>query len=353
MFAQFFGEFLHLVGKGFVVVFHRLRAHVATGGEHMAVLGDFGQGHAAAKTGLVEVVGDAGARFHLATPGGDGFGNAGDGGIVQLCLHAGFIGAGFLGGLVTGFAAGFVALWISRWKVAKGVRGIMPVVVIPLLSSLVIGVLMLVLLGRPIAAAMDGLTDWLGGLQGGSIILLGALLGAMMGFDLGGPVNKVAYTFGVTGLATAGLTPDSPQYKVMAAVMLGGMVAPLALALATVLRPRLFTEVERENGKAAWLLGASFISEGAIPFAAADPWRVILASTVGSAVTGAVSMGMGVSLVAPHGGVWVLPLVGNALGFVVAILAGVAVASALVVLLKQTRRVPVAAAGPVSAGQDA
>ncbi|QIK82594.1 PTS fructose transporter subunit IIC [Sanguibacter sp. HDW7] len=266
---------------------------------------------------------------------------------------AGFIGAGFLGGLVTGFAAGFVALWISRWKVAKGVRGIMPVVVIPLLSSLVIGVLMLVLLGRPIAAAMDGLTDWLGGLQGGSIILLGALLGAMMGFDLGGPVNKVAYTFGVTGLATAGLTPDSPQYKVMAAVMLGGMVAPLALALATVVRPRLFTEVERENGKAAWLLGASFISEGAIPFAAADPWRVILASTVGSAVTGAVSMGMGVSLVAPHGGVWVLPLVGNALGFVVAILAGVAVACALVVLLKQTRRVPVAAAGPVLAGQDA
>jgi len=262
---------------------------------------------------------------------------------------AGLVGAGFLGGLVTGFAAGFVALWISRWKVAKGVRGIMPVVVIPLLSSLVIGVLMLVVLGRPIAAAMDGLTSWLGGLQGASILLLGALLGAMMGFDLGGPVNKVAYTFGVTGLATVGLAPDAPQYKVMAAVMLAGMVAPLALALATVVRPRLFTEVERENGKAAWLLGASFISEGAIPFAAADPWRVIVASTVGSAVTGAVSMGMGVTLVAPHGGVWVLPLVGNAFGFVVAVLAGVVVACALVVLLKQTRKVPAAAAAVAGA----
>lgn len=262
---------------------------------------------------------------------------------------AGFVGAGFLGGLVTGFAAGFVALWISRWKVPKGVRGIMPVVVIPLLSSLVIGVLMLVLLGRPIAGAMEGLTDWLGGLQGGSILLLGALLGAMMGFDLGGPVNKVAYTFGVTGLATAGLTPDSPQYKVMAAVMLGGMVAPLALALATAVRPRLFTEVERENGKAAWLLGASFISEGAIPFAAADPWRIILASTVGSAVTGAVSMGLGVSLVAPHGGVWVLPLVGNPLGFVLAVLAGVAVSTVLVILLKQTRKVGAPVAEPVGA----
>ena len=262
---------------------------------------------------------------------------------------AGFVGAGFLGGLVTGFAAGFVALWISRWKVAKGVRGIMPVVVIPLLSSLAIGILMLVLLGRPIAGAMEGLTSWLSGLQGGSILLLGALLGAMMGFDLGGPVNKVAYTFGVTGLATTGLAADAAQYKVMAAVMLGGMVAPLALALATVVRPRLFTEVERENGKAAWLLGASFISEGAIPFAAADPWRIMLASTVGSAVTGAVSMGLGVSLVAPHGGVWVLPLVGNPLGFVLAVLAGVAVSTVLVILLKQTRKVAAPVAEPVAA----
>ncbi|PWD50410.1 PTS fructose transporter subunit IIBC [Serinibacter arcticus] len=248
-----------------------------------------------------------------------------------------FIGAGFLGGLVTGFAAGFIALWISRWKVPKGLRGIMPVVVIPLLSSALVGILMLVVLGRPIAALMEGLTTWLNGLPASQIVLLGLLLGAMMGFDLGGPINKVAYTFAVTGLATEGLASDATQYKIMAAVMISGMVAPLALALATTVRKKLFTDIERENGKAAWLLGASFISEGAIPFAAADPWRVIVSSTIGSAVTGALSMAFGVTLVAPHGGIWVLPLVGNALGFLLALVAGVLVTTALVVLLKHTR----------------
>ena len=248
-----------------------------------------------------------------------------------------FIGAGFLGGLVTGFAAGFIALWISRWKVPKGIRGIMPVVVIPLLSSALVGILMLVVLGRPIASLMEGLTSWLNGLPASQIVLLGLLLGAMMGFDLGGPINKVAYTFAVTGLATEGLASDATQYKIMAAVMISGMVAPLALALATTVRKKLFTEIEQENGKAAWLLGASFISEGAISFAAADPWRVIVSSTIGSAVTGALSMAFGVTLVAPHGGIWVLPLVGNALGFLIALVAGVLVTTALVVLLKQTR----------------
>ena len=254
------------------------------------------------------------------------------------------IGAGFLGGLVTGFLAGFVALWISRWKVPRGVRGIMPVVVIPLLSSLVVGVVTLVLIGRPIAAAMDGLSSWLEGLSGASAVLLGLLLGAMMGFDLGGPVNKVAYTFAVTGLATEGLTQDATQYRIMAAVMGAGMVAPLAMALASTVRSRLFTHAEQENGKAAWLLGASFISEGAIPFAAADPWRVILSSVVGSAVTGGLVMGFGSTLTAPHGGIWVLPLIGNPLLFLLAVVVGTLVTAAIVVLLKTIAHDPAVAA---------
>lgn len=254
------------------------------------------------------------------------------------------VGAGFLGGLVTGFLAGGVALWISRWNVPKGVRGIMPVVVVPLLSSAVVGVVMLVVVGRPIAAAMDGLTGWLNDLSGTSAVLLGVLLGAMMGFDLGGPINKVAYTFAVTGLATQGLAADATQYRVMAAVMAAGMVAPLAMALATTVRRRLFTHAEQENGKAAWLLGASFISEGAIPFAAADPWRVIVSSVLGSATTGALVMAFGSTLVAPHGGIWVLPLVGNPLGFLAAVVVGTLVTAAAVVVLKTLAHDPVVSA---------
>ena len=235
------------------------------------------------------------------------------------------IGAGFLGGLATGFIAGFLARWISSWNVHKGVRGVMPVVVTPLLSTLITVGLLITIIGRPIKA-----------LSGGSAIILGLVLGAMMGFDLGGPVNKAAYFFGVTGLSVAGAASDAPQLKIMAAVMAAGMVAPLAMALATTLRPKLFTEPEIENGKAAWLLGASFISEGAIPFAAADPVRVIASSVVGSAVTGALAMLLGPTLRAPHGGIWVLPLMGNFLGFVIALAAGVLVMTAIVVTLKSS-----------------
>ncbi|MFF1528192.1 PTS fructose transporter subunit IIC [Cellulomonas sp. NPDC058312] len=271
------------------------------------------------------------------------------------------VGAGFLGGLVTGFVAGFLALWISRWKVPKGVRGVMPVVVTPLLSSLITGFLMFVLIGRPIANLMDGLTNWLNGLSGSNLVLMGALLGVMMGFDLGGPINKVAYTFAVTGLATEGLAADAVQYQIMAAVMAAGMVAPLGLALATFVRKRLFTHAEQENGKAAVLLGLSFISEGAIPFAAADPWRVIVSSMVGSSVTGALTMAFGSGLRAPHGGVWVLPLISNPLGFLLAVLVGTAVTGLLVVVLKSLKPNPVvqaeqaadAAAQPVVAAQPA
>ncbi len=244
------------------------------------------------------------------------------------------MGAGFLGGIVTGLLGGLVAKWIASWKVHKGVRGVMPVVVIPLLSSLISVGLFITLLGRPITALSDGLNEWLTGLQGGSAFILGVVLGAMMGFDLGGPVNKVAYFFGTAGLAAAGTATDSTALTIMAAVMGAGMVAPLAMALATTVRPRLFSEPERENGKAAWLLGASFISEGAIPFAAADPVRVIVSSVIGSALTGGLIMVFGVTLRAPHGGIWVLPLMGGFLWFLVALAAGVLLMTAIVVTLK-------------------
>ena len=247
------------------------------------------------------------------------------------------MGAGFLGGLVTGIVGGLVARWISGWKVHKGVRGVMPVVVIPLLSTLITAGLFITLLGRPIVALTDALNDALSGLTGTSAILLGGILGAMMGFDLGGPVNKVAYAFATAGLAGAGAAADSPPLLIMAAVMSAGMVAPLAMALATTIRPKLFSEPERENGKAAWLLGASFISEGAIPFAAADPVRIMSSSVVGSAVTGALSMAFGLGIRAPHGGLWVTPIMGSItqiLLFVVALAVGVVVMASIVVFLK-------------------
>ena len=248
------------------------------------------------------------------------------------------MGAGFLGGIATGFIGGFVARWISRWNVPKGVRGVMPVVVIPLLSVLITAGLFITVLGRPITWLTTQLNDALSSLSGGSAVVLGLILGAMMGFDLGGPVNKTAYTFATTGLAAAGTATDAPQLKIMAAVMAAGMVAPLAMALATTLRPKLFSEPERENGKAAWLLGASFISEGAIPFAAADPARIIASSVIGSALTGGLAMLFGTTLRAPHGGIWVLPLIGNFLMFLVALVAGVLVMAAIVIVLKSREK---------------
>ena len=244
---------------------------------------------------------------------------------------AGFVGAGFIGGIVGGLIAGFAALWISRVNVPQWARGLMPVVVIPLFASLVVGLLMFLLLGRPLAAITSGLTSWLNGLSGGSVILLGVILGLMMCFDLGGPVNKAAYAF-----ATAGLNIAEPaSLRIMAAVMAAGMVPPLAMALATTLRPGLFSEPERENGRAAWLLGASFISEGAIPFAAADPFRVIPSMMAGGAVTGALIMAMDVTLKAPHGGIFVFFAIGKLLWFLVALAAGTVVGALAVIAAKQ------------------
>ncbi|MCX4738589.1 PTS fructose transporter subunit IIABC [Streptomyces antibioticus] len=257
------------------------------------------------------------------------------------------INAGFLGGLAAGLIAGGVVLSIQKVRIPAAVRGIMPVVVIPLISSAIVGFLMFVVIGKPIASAQKALTDGLNDLTGTNAILLGALLGLMMCFDLGGPVNKVAYTFATAGIAVA--SPGDSAMKIMAAVMAAGMVPPLAMALATTVRGKLFTPTERENGKAAWVLGASFISEGAIPFAAADPLRVIPASMVGGAVTGALSMAFGATLRAPHGGIFVVPLIGNPFLYLVAIAAGVCVTTALVVVLKGLRKPVPGGTGPAAA----
>ncbi|MBZ3908222.1 PTS fructose transporter subunit IIABC [Streptomyces griseiscabiei] len=248
------------------------------------------------------------------------------------------INAGFLGGLVAGLIAGGVVLGIQRVKIPPVLRGVMPVVVIPLISSFVVGFLMLVVIGKPIAEAQKGMTDWLSGLSGSNAVLLGVLLGLMMCFDLGGPVNKVAYAFATAGIAVQ--DPSPAAMKIMAAVMAAGMVPPLGMALATTIRKKLFTTAERENGKAAWVLGASFISEGAIPFAAADPLRVIPASMAGGAVTGALAMAFGSTLRAPHGGIWVTPLIGKPFLYLLAIAIGTAVTAGLVILLKGLRKAP-------------
>jgi PTS system fructose-specific IIC component len=243
-------------------------------------------------------------------------------GLLAVTIHAGFLG-GLLGGLI----AGFVALGLVRLtrNLPRAFLGLMPVVFIPLVSALIMGVVMIVLIGHPIALAMSGLTNWLAGLSGANAVLLGALLGLMMAFDMGGPVNKVAYAFGLASLA-------SGDTKIMAAVMACGMTPPIALALATVVRPRLFTPAERRAGEAAWLLGASFITEGAIPFAASDPLRVIPSIMFGSAVTGALSMAFGSTSRAPHGGIWVIALIGRPYYWFLAIVAG-SVAGAVCVMV--------------------
>ncbi len=254
-----------------------------------------------------------------------------------------FTGAGFIGGIVGGLLAGFIAWWIGTWPAPRWLRGLMPVVIIPLLASIVASGLMFLLLGRPIAWLMTEMTNGLNGLAAsGAIVGVGALLGLMMCFDLGGPVNKVAYAFAVAGLSAASASNDVP-YLVMAAVMCSGMVPPLAMALAsTVIARKQFSPVERENGVAAWLLGLSFISEGAIPFAAADPLRVIPASMVGGAVTGALTMLWGVGSRAPHGGIFVFFAIDPIWGFAGALLIGTVISALLVVAFKTWfRRTPV------------
>ncbi|BCW43091.1 fructose-specific PTS transporter subunit EIIC [Arthrobacter sp. StoSoilB5] len=264
---------------------------------------------------------------------------------------SGFMGAGFLGAIVGGLLAGYIAFQIGKLDVPRWLRGLMPVVIIPLLASLVASGLMFLILGAPIVALTKALNAGLSGLTGAGAILLGVILGLMMCFDLGGPVNKVAYSFAVAGLGTATVANQAP-WQIMAAVMAAGMVPPLAMALATVLDKKLFSLAERENGKAAWLLGASFISEGAIPFAAADPLRVIPASMVGGAVTGALSMAFAVTSKAPHGGIFVFFAIDNFLLFFLSIAVGVVITALLVIALKRwaVRKPVEAEAVPVAAG---
>lgn len=240
------------------------------------------------------------------------------------------VNAGFLGGIVGGIFAGLIAYALGTLKLPRWLGSMMPVVVTPLVTSLVAGLAMYLLLGAPLAWVMTTLQDWLTSMSGGSALVLGLILGAMMASDLGGPINKAAYLFATAGLSS-GATVNQ---EIMAAVIISGMVPPLAMALATTLRPKLFNENERENGKAAWLLGASFISEGAIPFASADPARVIPSTIVGGALAGAISMSAHVASPAPHGGIWIIGLAQNPLMFFVAVLAGTVVSALVYVVLK-------------------
>jgi PTS system fructose-specific IIC component len=216
------------------------------------------------------------------------------------------IGAGFIGGILAGFLAGYVAKAVAQHvKLPSGVESLKPILIIPLVASLVTGLVMIYVVGEPVAAILSALTTFLENMGSTNAVLLGILLGAMMCFDLGGPVNKAAYTFGVGLLA-------SETYGPMAAIMAAGMVPAIGMGIASFVARAKFSEPEREAGKASFVLGFCFISEGAIPFAAKDPLRVIPVCMVGGAITGALSMLVGAKLMAPHGGIFVL-LIPNAI----------------------------------------
>jgi PTS system fructose-specific IIC component len=238
------------------------------------------------------------------------------------------VNSGFLGGLVGGLLAGYLVYYLKKVTVPNLLKPLMAILFIPLVSALVIGLVMLLVLGPPIANIMDGLSNWLESMSTVNLVLFGALLGAMQAFDMGGPVDKTAYTFGVAMLAEGEFAP-------MAAIMVGGMTPPIALAIAAKLRPKKFSFAERKHADAAWIMGLSFITEGAIPFASADPLRVIPAQMIGSAVAGGLSMAFGCLLQAPHGGIFVLPLITNPVLYLVALVIGVAVTTALVILVKK------------------
>jgi PTS system fructose-specific IIC component len=252
--------------------------------------------------------------------------------IGGVLAGASFTGSGFLGGIIAGFLAGYVTLWLNKGIVLpRNLAGLKPVLILPLLSSLIVGLLMIYVVGTPVHLINVGLTNWLESMQTGSAIILGLILGLMMAFDMGGPVNKAAYAFSV-GLLS------SHVYLPMAAVMAAGMTPPLGLALATVLFKNRFTDDDREAGKAAWVLGLSFITEGAIPFAAEDPFRVIPSIMIGSAVTGALSMLFQCQLRVPHGGVFVLLIpnvVTNLPQYALAIVIGTIVTAGALFVLKR------------------
>ncbi|MCX7884164.1 MAG: fructose-specific PTS transporter subunit EIIC [Caloramator sp.] len=245
-------------------------------------------------------------------------------------------GSGFIGGIIAGFTAGYFVNFLKKIiKLPKTFQGLMPVLILPLLSTLIIGLFMIYIIGKPVSAINNGMTVWLKNLSGTNSVLLGIILGLMMAFDMGGPVNKAAYTFGV-----ATLSSGQPS-MIMAAVMAAGMTPPLGLALATIIAKNKFTAQEIEAGKTAWALGISFITEGAIPFAAADPIRVIPSIMIGSAVTGALSMIFKSALTVPHGGIYVLAIpnaITNLSLYIIAIATGTIITALLISILKKECR---------------
>lgn len=254
-------------------------------------------------------------------------------------LLAGTLGAGFIGGIIAGFVAGYAAKAVSRWiPLPASIESLKPILIIPLLASLVTGLVMIYVVGTPVAKMLTGLTEFLDTMGTSNAVLLGLLLGTMMCVDLGGPVNKAAYAFSVGLLA-------SQSYAPMAATMAAGMVPPIGMGIATLIARRKFAQTEREAGKAALVLGCCFISEGAIPFAAKDPLRVIPASIAGGALTGALSMAVGAKLLAPHGGLFVLLIpnaINHALLYLVAILAGSLVTGVIYAVIKRPEAQPLA-----------
>jgi PTS system fructose-specific IIC component len=253
------------------------------------------------------------------------------GGMLASTLNAGFLGA-----LIGGFLGGYAALFLKKTiKMPKGLEGLMPVLIVPFLSSVIVGLTMIFIIGTPFKALNTWITEFLNSLSGVNSALLGLILGAMMAVDLAGPIGKAAYFFGVASLTTLSPGETAP---VMAAVMASGMVPPLAMALSTIIAKDRYTTDQIESGKTAWILGASFISEGAIPFAAADPVRVLPSVTIGAAVTGALSMIFNCGLAVPHGGafVFVIPgAVSNLPLYLVAIIVGTIISGVLVSFLKK------------------
>ncbi|WP_311880527.1 PTS fructose transporter subunit IIC [Enterococcus raffinosus] len=251
-------------------------------------------------------------------------------------MIASSMNAGFLGALLGGFLAGYTVYGLKKvLKLPPAFSGLLPVLILPVVSVLLVGLVMKFIVGIPITALNEGITNWLNSLSGMNSVLLGLLLGGMMAIDLAGPIGKAAYFFGVASLTNLGAGETS---MVMAAVMISGMVPPLAMALSsTVLGKNLYSKEEREAGKSAWVLGLSFISEGAIPFAAADPIRVLASVTVGSAITGALSMIFKCGIAVPHGGFFVFLIPGaveNVLLYVLALAIGTAVSGFLVTAVK-------------------
>lgn len=246
-------------------------------------------------------------------------------------MLASSLGAGFIGGIISGFLAGYIAKAINdHVKLPQTMNALKPILIIPFLSTLFVGLIMIYIVGEPVAWVMNSMTEFLKGMQSGSAVVLGIILGAMMCFDMGGPVNKAAYTFGVGLLASASYLP-------MAAVMAAGMVPALGMGIATFIARKKFNANELEGGKASFVLGLCFISEGAIPFAARDPMRVIPSCMIGGALTGALSMVFGVQLMAPHGGIFVLAIPGAiqpVLLYLVAIAAGSIVTGVLYAMIK-------------------